>query len=941
MTLARNAVAAVTVGLLVCCAFFAPSLATAGPQQQASTPEAAAGGTAVSAEVSADQPIEEIVITGSLIPHVREVTAVPTTVISSDDLLNKGYVSVADALQQQVYSTGSVQGAQFSGGFTPGVETLSLFGLSPSYVKYLIDGRPMADYPALYNGTDVVTNLSGIPEDLVDHIDILPGGQSSLYGSDAIAGVVNVIMKKNLEEPVFTARLGGYKDGGGTDRRVTAAAGHTFGAVNVMGGIEYEKIDPIWGYQRDLTKSYYNAGTGPAVAERDWLVYSPFTDPTLYYFMDPNNCANVSSQFGGSVAVQTRADHGQYCGTTTSGYNTIGNSTESTQGYVRATADLSPALQLYADALLDHETAKFSVGSLFWDTTDYKDGVIYDPNLDDFVGLQHIFTPEEAGGVGNTLNSAITDAWRATLGAQGELGHSHWTYDLGFMYAEQKLTEDTHVMLAGPTDAYFNAILGPDLGPDPYGFGDSTRTPNYAQFYVPISQAQYASMSTVARSRSRTEDSMLRGQLTNSALFQLPGGPAGIALVAEVGNQDWNYTPDPGYFNGDIWGYTAVAGDGHRSRYALTGELRLPFDQWWTLTGSTRYDSFHVSGSNVASTTYNLGLELRPVSSWLLRGRIGTAFKAPTLADEFQGQSGYFAQVNDYYLCQKQGYTGSNISNCPDAGIFVFGTTSGNTNLKPITANVSSIGTVWAPTNRLSISLDYLHWNISNEVNQQSSDQLLITENQCRQGTLSSSSPTCVAALAQVVRDSFGDIVSISTPKINVSNETVNAFVAEGRYGMNLGAYGRLEFQAAWTDMLTHTNRVYPGDPTRDALSDPTWSQEFKSKINGSVTWDIHNWSSTVYLDRHGASPNYVATLQGGYSNPGAGTLPPWTITNLTTRYQWSHQLELTLSVLNVFDKMPPEDHTYPGTTSSPYNIFNYNVYGRSYYAQLSYRFGR
>ena len=157
-------------------------------------------------------------------------------------------------------------------------------------------------------------------------------------------------------------------------------------------------------------------------------------------------------------------------------------------------------------------------------------------------------------------------------------------------------------------------------------------------------------------------------------------------------------------------------------------------DKWWTLTGSARYDSYHVSGSNVSDTTYNVGVELRPVSSWLLRGRFGTAFKAPTLADEFQGESGYYTTVNDYYQCQLAGYTGSNINDCLYAGITVFGTTSGNTKLQPIKAYVSSMGTVWAPTSRMSISFDYLHWNIHNEVNQQSVDQLLITENQCRRG---------------------------------------------------------------------------------------------------------------------------------------------------------------------------------------------------------------
>jgi len=934
MVFSRATVTTVTASLFASCVFYAASPAMADPQQKP-----AVGGTTVSVDATSDQPLEEVVITGSLIPRLREVTSVPTTIVTADDLVNRGYVSIADALQQHVYATGSVQGAQYSSGFTPGAQTLSLFGLSPSYVKYLVDGRPMADYPALYNGTDTITNISGIPEDLIDHIDILPGGQSSLYGSDAIAGVINVVMKKSLDAPIVKARLGGFQDGGGTDRRITAAAGHTFGVVNVMGGIEYEKIDPIWGYQRDLTKSYFSGGTGPAVAGRDWLVYAPFSDPAAYYLMDPNNCANVASQFAGSVAVQTRATRGQYCGTFNSGNNTISNSSESTQGYVHATADISSTLQLYADALIDHDVTKFSIGSqLFWDTTDYPPyGVIYDPNIDDYVGLQHIFSPEEVGGVSNTLNSADTDAWRGTLGAHGDIGQTHWIYDLGYTYSEQKLTEKAHVMLAGPMDAYFNTVLGPDLGPDPYGNGIPTYSPDYAKFYSPISRSQFASMSTLATSRSRTEDSVVRGQLTDASLFQLPGGPAGIALAAEAGNQDWNYTPDPGYFNGAIWGYTATAGDGHRSRYALTGELRLPVYKWWTLTGSARYDSYHVDGSNVSATTYNVGVELRPVNSWLLRGRFGTAFKAPTLSDQFQGPSGYYTTVNDYYRCSLQGYTGANLSNCPDAGIEVFGTTSGNTRLQPINAYVSSVGTVWAPTRSMSLSLDYLHWNIHNEVNQQSVDQLLITENQCRQGELDINSPTCVAALDQVQRDGLDNIVSVSTPKINVSSEKVDAIVAEGRYGVNLGEYGSLDFQAAWTDMLTHTNQVYPGDPTRNALTDPTWSTDFKSKINGSVTWNIQKWSSTVYINRNGASPNYAATL----NDPGAGTLHPWIITNLTTRYQWTHQLELSLSVLNAFGVMPPQDHTYPGTTSVPYNVFNYNVYGTSYYARVTYQFGK
>ena len=94
--------------------------------------------------------LQEVVVTGSLIPQVQKETAQPLTVITFDDIQKKGFTSVADALQHTSFATGGIQNGQFSGGFTPGAEVLSLFGLAPGYTKYLIDGRPIADYPALY-----------------------------------------------------------------------------------------------------------------------------------------------------------------------------------------------------------------------------------------------------------------------------------------------------------------------------------------------------------------------------------------------------------------------------------------------------------------------------------------------------------------------------------------------------------------------------------------------------------------------------------------------------------------------------------------------------------------------------------------------------------------------------------------------------------------------
>lgn len=180
--------------------------------------------------------LEKVTVTGSLIPQTELETFVPVTIITAEDIRARGFSSVAEVLQKSSFATGGVQGAQTSASFTQGAEAVSLFGLPPGYVKYLIDGRPMANYPALYNGSDTFNNISGIPIDLVDRIEILPGGQSSLYGSDAIAGVINVILKKKLDGAVMSVRGGTYTEGGGNTIRFTFADGWTSadGRSNVL-----------------------------------------------------------------------------------------------------------------------------------------------------------------------------------------------------------------------------------------------------------------------------------------------------------------------------------------------------------------------------------------------------------------------------------------------------------------------------------------------------------------------------------------------------------------------------------------------------------------------------------------------------------------------------------------------------------------------------------
>ena len=918
---------------LVLIASFCSGSAFAAAAAADATPAAEA--PAAPADDSPEQKkLEEVVVTGSLIPQTKVETATPVTVISNEDIQQRGFADIAEALQRATFSTGSVQGGQFNGGFTQGAKTASMFGLDPSFTKYLIDGRPVAEYPALYNGSENFVSINNIPTVFVDHIDILPGAQSSLYGSDAIAGLVNIVLKKNLDSPIADVRYGWTSDGGGMDRRIALADGFTVGAFSLMGGVQYEKTTPIWGYQRSMTSQYFPNGTSPQTAARDYLLLDDSTG-AQYFFEDPANCANVAGQFNNSVGVRTRKPYGQYCGSVLTGFNTLQNADESTQAYLHAGYDITDNVQVFAETLVGHDVTRFGGGAHFYDFY-YED-----PTLagSDVILGQHIFSPEEAGGLNDTLNKDTNNSLRATVGVKGTIGSSHWEYLADMTYSENKLTESINVLLADPLANYFNNLLGPQLGFDD-NEGVGIYSPDYANLYKPVSTATWDSFDANVLSYSRTEESLARAQVTNPALFHLPGGDAGLAVEVEGGGQGWSYEPDPRIFDGTVYGLTATAGSGHRSRYAGTTELQLPIVSTLTANLSGRYDDYRVAGDSVDKFTYNLGLQFRPIEQILLRGRYGTAFKAPTLADEFQGKSGSYTTLTDVYNCAKLGFTGANQANCPVTYYqeSVFSYTEGNTRLNPITAQVWDIGAIFTPVQNLQISADYIHWQIHNEIQAQNEAVLLENESACRLGQLDINSPTCVAALAQVVRNPDGTINYVLDPKQNVSQESLGSVVLDLNYLVSAGRIGEFRFGGAYTDMITHAEQQFAGDPVINLLDSPFYSQEFKTKENVSVTWTLQQVSSTLYVERYGRTPNYLATLEPvGYATKGAATLPSWTLCNFSASYQPISSLTVTLALNNVFNKMPPMDTSYPGSNGQPYNEFNYNVYGRQFYLSAHY----
>ncbi|KAF1715067.1 TonB-dependent receptor [Pseudoxanthomonas sangjuensis] len=913
--------------------------------------------------------LEKIVVTGSLIPQTELETSNPVLIIDAEDIHSRGYTSVADILQQNSFASGGIQGGETSASFTQGAEAVSMFGLDPGYTKYLIDGRPMANYPALYNGSDVFNAIQGIPIDLVDRVEILPGGASSLYGSDAMAGVVNIILKKQMDGAILRIRGGGYSDGGGSNFRVSLAKGFNSedGRLSAVFGAQYEERDPIWGYQRDLTDSINQDGYSAATAPRDYLVYgytqlSDFGFGNYGYVLPDAaaDCANVASQFNGTEELQFRPGYGYYCGSMLSpGWRTIRNGKESGQIYGHVTFDINDNVQLYADALYSHDATRYSAGSNYtWWGTGIKYGYFYDPDYDGFINLQRVFTPEDIGGLGygDIMDKVTNKSYQVAFGLRGMFGEN-WDYDLSFARNESKYTSRGWVRWADAINAYFeDTVLGPQLGVDPYYNYYPVFQPDYAAFYsTNLTPEDFASFTGYAISKAKTWDDVFRAQLTNSNLFSLPGGDAGLAVAIEAGNEGWDYQPNPGYLNGDVWGTTDVAGAAHRTRYAAMSELRLPFFDMLTASLSARYDAFDAYGVKVDKPTWSAGLEFRPFDSLLLRGKYGTAFKAPTLSDTHQGLSGFYSFASDYWRCglpENGGYDPSDLEGCDYDSVQFFGTQSGNPDLDPINADFWSAGVVFSPLAKLSFSVDYYNWDIRDEVAGLSADDVLLQEYYCRNNLEGGPGVTsCDNALAWVTRGPSGQLLEVYTPKVNIAQQKLEVLAATAKYAQDIGRFGDLAFSLNYTRTLDHTLLPQPTEREIDLLDEPqaNWVYDAgpKYKADAAVTWNIGKFSTTVYANQIGPTWNYLAyaTDDPTYvhaSGAKAGKWGSYTTYNLGLDYAAMDNLTFSVKVNNAFDKTPDDQASnFPGTTSTPYNNYLYSAMGRSFYLEVAYKFGQ
>ncbi|MCE7951580.1 MAG: TonB-dependent receptor [Xanthomonadales bacterium PRO7] len=892
------------------------------------TPAIAQDNTATTS--TSTQKLETIQVTGSLIPRAQVEGPAPITVITDKDIRERGFATAADIMTSLSQNLGNIDNNQITNGFSNGAQAVDLRGLGPNHTLILINGRRIADYPQSYNGESNFTDITNIPTSMIERVEILTGSASAIYGSDAISGVVNFIMKKKANGTTLDFRVGDSEHGGGASQRFTLTSGWSNDKFDSTFGVELYNQNPLWAYQRKFLASRTN---DPRYATSPTRVAAPtfvILDEDENY-IDPGKatCDKLAYLDQGTVQYLQRRNYGMYCGSLADvGYGTMQNGRKAANFYGSATYHFNDHMDFFADLQYSTSHQETYNTSLKWENSYPVDGdssptPFYNTATDQVEQWQRqYFTYEENGGLDRAMIRNINNTYSLNAGIKGTFGEA-WNYEAMFSHAQNDLEAKWPALVAAKAQMLY---LGPSLGVDP----DSGYQMYYApheRLYTPLTPAQFASITqdSIDHDTSRAENFSLT--VNNTELFQLPAGSVGFAATAEFGNQYFGLKPDPLSLDGSYFGLHNTVAVGSRSHSGAGFEFSVPVFSKLTATAAGRFDRYEYSGNSASKFTYALGLEYRPIDTLLLRGSYSTGFRAPDLAYLYAGPSGSSSGGTDYYRCATE-EPDVDIGDCDWSDVSFNGRSHGSIDLNNETSKSATWGFVYSPLSNLDFSADYYIINLKNELVYQSSDQILRWEAQCRTGELDINSGLCQAAVNQVFRNSAGDITSVLVLPINAATHRTSGTDFKIHYLWQTNRFGSFDFNLGGTYVVTNRIQNYPGDPFVSEIEDYYDYVIPRSKANGSVTWNYGNFTTTLYGARLGGLPNYDGDQRMG----------PTMLYNASFGYRWSKDVNIGFTVDNLFDSKPGRDATW---ISYPYYARRwFNPMGRTYMLEFNYRFG-
>ncbi|WP_330147161.1 TonB-dependent receptor [Shewanella oncorhynchi] len=900
--------------------------------------------------------VERIEVTGSRIKRTDMETTVPITVLSREDIAQTGAINVADILNSSpVTIAGSDQSNSAFTTSTVGLNTTSLRNLGDSRTLVLVNGRRFVSGVDPSSGYAV--DLNAIPTSMIERIEILKSASSAIYGSDAVAGVVNIITRKDFDGVEVNAQTGISGESDRNTKTVSITSGKTWSGGNAWVSLGYDDDEGIKATDRDFSKQ------------------------DLAVFLDENG-NEYAGPLNSSFAPQGKIGKYNGDGTLYSGATGSFNRAEYRQL-------VTPLERKYAAAGLNMELADnvSMFTELNWNTTKTIDSTIEPTPLD---VVNDVWLKNRNGKGGMDINSPlIPDALRNALVADGITNLNQTTFtrrlvefgprstDLerntiriatGVDWAINDAWASQTYMTWGRTDQLQDnggqvnkerAALALDVIKDANGNLVCANELARLQGCVPldlfgagtVSDEAVKYIESPAKAAGQAEQFVLGSSVTGALPVALPGGDIGVAMGLEYREERGVYSPGDLAQTGASSTNQSDPTDGKLYSKDVYVEAILPVLENLEFDLAARFADHSVTGGD---WTWNAGLEYTPFDSFKVRASAATAIRTPNISDLYGGRGETFATVADPCDGVTATTAGNAAANCRAIqsvsdriaadGVFKLtqaerqatgGTQGGNPDVKAETADTWSAGIIWQIVDDLAFTLDYYDISVKDAISTTSRTTVL---NRCFDVDASQFSQNCNGA---AVRDFKGALIEVHSGTSNENNIDTSGIDAEFNYTTDLGP-GSFKAQLVWnytneyvvTGILSGEAIDYVGDVTHP---------EHRANLNlsyaldeMSFAWRMRYWDAVV---------DSVDESNGNFTDGASLTtfneIDAVIYHDVNASYTFTNGWEAMVGVRNLFDKQPPllPQGSNSGSTGINTASEAYDVTGRYFYAGVTAKF--
>jgi len=937
---------------------------------------------------SAARPIEEVVITGSRIRRVDEETASPVFVMDQSMIANTGVQTMGDLMMRVPAIAGAATNPQVNNGGGTGESNVELRGLGAQRTLVLLNGRRVNVLGA--NGTTSAVDINMIPINMIERVEVLKEGAGAVYGSDAIAGVVNFITKKNFDGAEVNVEYGQTGKSDGERQSASLTLGSTSDKMSVIFGANYNKQKAVSASDRQFSSAalYLYGGVkefGSSRTPRGRITLPDVDedgDPLPGTFADEFGCGSVT-RIPGSDGL-ARDSYRCYSGGTDAynyqPFNLLITPTERSSFFTMLNYQINDNVEAYGEVVYNRTRSGFQIAPLPFDANaddivissrnaynPWRD--IVDPVTGDVVteglsfggvdGLNPNFLTR-LESLGNRRSEVHTDSIIANAGLRGKFGDSSWEWDAGAQLGRMSQAQNISGYLLKPQ---LQAAVGPtyEISPGVYGCGTSAATAiagctpiNIFNLSDPAQIAALQKISTNYRS-DYSYDSSAFALNTNGELFDTGAGTVLMAVGAEYRTQQGVFETDvltrgeaPLYLS-CLLAQETCTGDSsakYNVREVYTEFFvpllkDLPGVQSLNVTAGVRYSDYSIDSIG-DDTNAQFKVEYRPTADLLVRGSYAQVFRAPTILDLSKAPSQDSPTFNDPCV----NLTAAELANpnlaraCvgvapgfqqPNSQIT--GLILGNPNLKPETGDVTTFGVVYDPqfVAGLSLTVDYWKYKIEDLITP-------LDPNFAVEQCVDSGTYCDLLYRYPASSPNRGQFQVFQEPIVNLGVLETDGIDIGVKYALRDTPVGSFNISLDMTKINSYENTPSPGATPVEIAG--TFDRQFGNyaKWRGlmGVGWAMGGFDGLLSL-RYIHS--YKVINPDGYEvDEPPMQVGSMTYVDATVGYTFPTDTKIQVGGINLTDKQPPLLYQN-NVTNANTDVSTYDLLGRRWYVSLSQKF--